>query len=677
MRLTDFAQTRLARRVAGTRRPRRAAQGSRRAEAHKSLAYRPAIDGLRAIAVVAVMIGHLNEEFLPGGWLGVDVFFVISGYLITSLLLRERTFTGRVDLVGFWMARARRLLPALFLVLGAVLLAARFIGLPARREAVSGDVLSTIFYVANWRMLVSDEAYFASIANPSPLRHAWSLAVEEQYYLIFPPLLLLLLTLVRSRNRLALALTALATASAVLMGILYTPGLEPTRVYYGTDTRAFELLIGAVAGVLVLRSRGGRGPAPIAARTDAIARAAAPVALVLLLVTLVIGGSFPDVLFRGGLVVLCILVAVVVIAAASWEATPVQTVLAWEPLRRIGLISYGLYLWHWPVIVYVNQAMPSTSALIRIYIQVVLSFVLAVLSYIFVESPIRHHGLGVLLPRRPQLATGLGAAAAAAVAIGAIALPIGATHAVTNANVSSNLIFEAPPYQSGEAVRNVLLVGNSIPASYEEYYPDGAYPDLRISGYANPGCDLFPEPRYHGDAPDAVKQDCVKWRKGFESALRSKDPDVVVVFVSQSLVSDRHVNGTRLEASSPAFAEYLADGFQDLKDVVDASGERQMVLLNLACHSVPDFGVDEEVRRFNDDTKVARVNEMAADWAERADVPVIDQYEFLCSDGYHDGINGTPLYQDYLHLTPESGPQVWSWLAPRVQDAADGRLQGS
>lgn len=677
MRLTDFAVTRPALAGGRDRRPRRSPAGTRRAERHQSLAYRPAIDGLRAIAVVAVMIGHLDEQFLPGGWLGVDVFFVISGFLITSLLLRERTATGRVDLVGFWMARARRLLPALFLVLGAVLLAARFLGLPARREAVSGDVLSTILYVANWRMLFSDEAYFASIANPSPLRHAWSLAVEEQYYLIFPPLLLLLLTLVRSRNKLVLALGALAAASAVLMGILYTPGLEPARVYYGTDTRAFELLIGAVAGALVLRSNSGRDPAPIASRTDTIARTASPVALALVLLALVVGGTFPDVLFRGGLVVLCLLVALVVIAAASWEASTVQTVLAWEPLRRIGLISYGLYLWHWPVIVYVNQALPDTSTVVRIYVQVFLSFVLAVLSYVLVERPIRRHGLGVLLPRWPRLANGVGATTAAAVAVGAFALPVGATQAVTTAEVSSNLTFEAPPYQTGETVQDVLLVGNSIPASYERYYPDGMYPDLRVSGYTNPGCDLFPEPRYHGGTPDAVKSECTDWRQGLESALRTKDPDVVLVFVSQSLVSDRFVDGERLKASSPAFADYIADGLQDLKDVVDATGDRQMVLLNLACHRVPDFGVDEEVSRFNDDTKVARVNEMTADWAARADVPVIDQNAFLCGDGYHDGINGTPLYEDYLHVTTESGPEVWSWLAPRVQDAADGRLQGS
>lgn len=645
----------------------------RKAEGHIPLAYRPAIDGLRAIAVVAVVIGHANEQWLPGGWLGVDIFFVISGFLITSLLLRERTSTGRVDLLGFWLARGRRLLPALFLVLAAVALAARFIGLPARREAVSLDLLSTIFYVANWRMHLSDEAYFATLATPSPLRHAWSLSVEEQFYIVFPLLLLLLLRLLRTRNRVVLALAGLAVASAALMAMLYTPGSEPSRVYYGTDTRAFELLVGAVAGVLALRSGTGRAPSPITRTTDRIARLAAPVALALVVATLLARGDLAAILFRGGLVVLCVLVALVVVAAASWEGNPVQRVLSWEPLRRVGLISYGLYLWHWPVIVYLNQLMVEADPILRVYVQLVVSAVLATLSYIFVEQPVRRHGLKGLVPRFPRLGAAAGTLAALGVVAGSVALPAGASQDVASEDITHDLAYTAPPYITGDNTVRTLLVGNSIPASYSKHYPKAMYPDLAVGDYTNPGCDIFPEPRYRGDAPDPVNPDCDTWRDGLTEAIRTDEPDAVVVFVSQSLVSDREVDGRRMNFSSPAYEGYVARGMDRLKRQIEAApGHPRMVLVNLACHDVPDFGVDEEVSRFNDEVSVARVNELTGGWAEDNDVPVIDQNSFLCDGGYHDGINGTPLYEDYLHVTKDSGAQVWSWLAPRVRDAANG-----
>lgn len=649
---------------------------TRKAEGHIPLTYRPAIDGLRAIAVVAVIIGHANESWLPDGWLGVDIFFVISGFLITSLLLRERTSTGRIDLLGFWLARARRLLPAVFVVLAAVILAARFIGLPARREAVSGDLLSTLFYVANWRMYFSDEAYFATLATPSPLRHAWSLSVEEQFYIIYPLLLLGLLALLRKRMRLVAALAALAALSAVLMAALYTPGHEPSRVYYGTDTRAFELFVGAVAGVLALRSGTSRAPAAITDRTDRVCRALAPFALVLVLAALGARGQSPDVLFRGGLFVLCVLVAVVVVAAASWETNLVQRILSWEPLRRVGLISYGLYLWHWPIIVYSNQLLLEVDPLVRMYIQVVASFIVATLSYLFIERPIRHHGLKVLLPRFPRVSVVVGSAAAVSVIGAAVALPVGAAQEVVSGDVTSNIAYTAPPYISGETTRRALLLGNSIPASYARYYPKGTYPDLTVGSYTNPGCDLFPEARYRGKRPDPVNPDCEDWRDGLTEGIAADKPDVVVVFVSQSLVSDRHVDGRRLDFNSPGYEAYLERGFDTLRDRIKAApGDPRIVLLNLSCHRVPDFGVDEEVTRFNDDIAVARVNELATSWAHDNGIDVIDQSSFLCGDGYHDGINGTPLYEDYLHVTKDSGPQVWSWLAPRVRDAANGAPQ--
>lgn len=181
---------------------------------HTPLTYRPALDGLRALAVLGVLVFHLWPNAARGGWLGVDLFFVLSGYLITTLLVREYVQRGGIDLRGFWLARARRLMPTLVVVLLAVLVMATFWTLPSRRYAVSLDVLSTLAYVANWHFISGDEAYFASNGTPSPLRHAWSLAIEEQYYLLFPLLLLALTRFLTRRRHLAFWLLALAAASA-------------------------------------------------------------------------------------------------------------------------------------------------------------------------------------------------------------------------------------------------------------------------------------------------------------------------------------------------------------------------------------------------------------------------------------------------------------------------------
>src|SRR5215210_3121354 len=211
--------------------------------------YMPGLDGLRAIAVLAVIAYHLNPASAPGGLLGVGVFFTLSGYLITDLLLGQREATGRLQLGDFWLRRARRLLPALFLMLAVVVAWVTLLDrslLPGLR----GDVLAAVGYVSNWWNIVREASYFARFGPPPPLDHLWSLAVEEQFYLIWPWLLWLGLRYVPGRYALAGLTLAGATLSAVAMALIYQPGVDPTRVYEGTDTRAFGLLIGAALAMV-------------------------------------------------------------------------------------------------------------------------------------------------------------------------------------------------------------------------------------------------------------------------------------------------------------------------------------------------------------------------------------------------------------------------------------------
>ena len=231
--------------------------------------YLPALDGLRAFAVAGVFAYHLGFGWASGGYLGVDLFFVLSGFLITSLLIEEWVTTARIRLGSFWARRARRLLPALFLVLVAiavyVVLNGRF-GPPGSAAQVDlsglrGDDLATLFYVANWHAIFAHQSYFAQFSAPSPLEHTWSLAIEEQFYLVWPPVLLLILTLARGAwRRVGMIVTVVgALASAGLMALLYHPAADPTRLYFGTDTRVFDMLAGATMA-MVAAARPQPGP---------------------------------------------------------------------------------------------------------------------------------------------------------------------------------------------------------------------------------------------------------------------------------------------------------------------------------------------------------------------------------------------------------------------------------
>ncbi|CAA9401675.1 MAG: O-antigen acetylase [uncultured Rubrobacteraceae bacterium] len=207
----------------------------------------PGLDGLRALAVVAVLLYHAGLAWMPGGFLGVEIFFVISGYLITALLVTEWRQRGRIDLAAFWMRRARRLLPALYPVVVATL-AYALVFLPGEVAGLRGDAISAFGYFTNWYLIFGNVSYFEAMGRPSPLRHLWSLAVEEQFYLLWPPVVAAGISLGARRwrlRRLMFVSLAVAGGSALLMAAVYAPGIYPSRIYYGTDTRATGLLLGA------------------------------------------------------------------------------------------------------------------------------------------------------------------------------------------------------------------------------------------------------------------------------------------------------------------------------------------------------------------------------------------------------------------------------------------------
>ncbi len=351
--------------------------------------YMPGLDGLRAIAVLAVIAFHEQFSWAPGGLLGVGVFFTLSGYLITDLLLSGWLATGRAHLANFWLRRARRLLPALFVMLAVVTAWVTLLD-RARLSGLRGPVAAAATYWSNWYLIVKDQSYFSRFAPPQPLDHLWSLAVEEQFYLIWPWVLLAGLYLIRRRRSaraiswLALPTLVLAAGSAVLMWLLYHPAVDPTRVYEGTDTRACGLLIGAALAMVWSSGRAARSARGVQRALDVPGF----IGLAVIAVLIWRVGQYDSFLYHGGLVVLSVATAAVV-AAAACPATLVGAALSWSPLRWIGVRSYGIYLWHYPVIVLTTPA-NSTEDLPRAAWQVAASIALAALSWKYVEEPVRH-----------------------------------------------------------------------------------------------------------------------------------------------------------------------------------------------------------------------------------------------------------------------------------------------
>src|SRR5215212_8611090 len=362
--------------------------------------YMPGLDGLRAIAVLAVIAYHLDPGRAPGGLLGVGVFFTLSGYLITDLLLGQREAVGRIQLGDFWLRRARRLLPALFLMLAVVV---AWVTLLDRSQLPSlrGDVLAAAAYVSNWWNIVRDASYFARFGPPPPLDHLWSLAVEEQFYLIWPWLLLLGLRFVPERYKLAGLTLAGAALSAIAMALIYQPGVDPTRVYEGTDTRAFGLLVGA-ALAMVRPSRRLRGTAfrrhPLR-RWQLVDGAelvdgAGVAGLVVIALLIWRTDQYSAFLYRGGIVLLSV-ATVLVVAALAHPASRLGPALGCKPLRWLGVRSYGIYLWHFPIIVLATPtAQRSVVNLPLDVLQVGATIAVAALSWRFVEEPIRRGALG-------------------------------------------------------------------------------------------------------------------------------------------------------------------------------------------------------------------------------------------------------------------------------------------
>ncbi|MBM6868240.1 acyltransferase family protein [Collinsella tanakaei] len=379
--------------------------------------YIPALDGIRTLAVEAVVVYHLQTAWMPGGLQGVTVFFVLSGFLITRLLLVEYTATGRIDLKGFWLRRIRRLLPAIVIVmLACAALCAVFNHVMLTK--MRPDIVPSLLFFNNWWQILRNVSYFDALGDPSPLTHFWSLAIEAQFYLVWPLILIGAFHLGAKRRSLRRFALVAAAVSALAMALLYNPAVDPSRVYYGTDTRVFSLLLGAWLAfiperamrpqAIVGRYRRWRARrAQHAGATEASSMAAPQhrrgtwtcdlvglVGLIGLALIMVFSNGYTAFQYQGGTVLTSVF-ALMLIAACVQRDTLLARVFSATPLVWLGKRSYSIYLWHYPLLLLMNPASHISAKPWWIYVvQVAIVVAVAALSYRFVEEPCRRGAIG-------------------------------------------------------------------------------------------------------------------------------------------------------------------------------------------------------------------------------------------------------------------------------------------
>jgi peptidoglycan/LPS O-acetylase OafA/YrhL len=669
------------------------------------LGYMPALDGVRALAVLAVMAYHGGVTFLPAGFFGVDAFFVLSGFLITTLLVTEWSGSRHIALRAFWARRARRLLPALLLMLLFVVLYARFVAEPGTYLGLRWDAIAALFYSANWRFIASGTNYFVQSGPVTPLLHTWSLAIEEQFYIVWPILLLAIVRFRRSGSTRALK-TLLAVSvvgalvSAIEMALVFDPAGDPTRVYFGTDTHAQCLLVGAALAAGIALWRRGATPTVSTDRGRRLLSAAGLLGVgtcAWAWSQLQYGQAF---VFRGGFLVVSVSVAAVIASAVLHPPGVVARALSWAPLRFLGRISYGMYLWHFPLDIALTGSRTGLNGTLLFLVRTAVTVAISTLSFYALERPIRTGTF--LTAARARIATPaafIGIAAAVVVTTLPAAAASGAVS--TTPATSGGPVATVPASLTSAPVR-VMLLGDSVALSLgidlsdslSRWHIDLENLAMLGCGVAQGGsvwdnkqgqlqkvpvaypCHLNPT---HGNVP---------WPTAWPAWLGAVRPNVVVLLAGRWEIVDRPYQGQRTNILKKTYAAYVKHQLELAVQIGTSTGAH-MVLETTPCYNQGEQAngtpwPQDDVRRV--EAYNALVRQVGAEFP--SSVTVQDLFSLACPQAkFTPTLDGVPLRDpDGTHfaisnatgdlLAPTVLP-LWEDLGHRQEARGGAILTGS
>ncbi|MCV7079323.1 acyltransferase family protein [Mycobacterium szulgai] len=649
----------------------------------------PALDGLRAIAVALVLVGHGGIPGVSGGFIGVDVFFVLSGFLITSLLLDELGRSGRIDLTGFWIRRARRLLPALMLMVLTVAAARELLPYQSL-TGLRSDAIAAFVWLANWRFVAQKTDYFTQGAPPSPLQHTWSLGVEEQYYFVWPLLLIAVTLVLAARAKryfgkitvghvrfAAFIIATLGAMASAAAAIVFTSDTTRDRIYFGTDTRAQALLVGAAASALLVRDWPSlnRGWCLIRTRWGRrIARLLPVVGLAALAaITHFATGSSTE--FRHGLLIAVAIAAVLVVAPVALEQRGVVArVLSWRPLVWLGTISYGVYLWHWPIFLALNGERTGWSGPALFGARCAATVVVAFVSWWLIEQPIRRWR-----PERVPLLPLSAATVATAAAATMLVVPVATGPELREIGLPPGVsavaaVSPSPPGPQGPAPGprdpnqpfTVSVFGDSIGWTMMHYLPPT--PGFRFIDHTVIGCSLVRGTpyRYIGETLEQ-RAECDTWPGRWSTQIGQDRPDVALLVIGRWETVDRVNEGKWTHIGDPTFDAYLNFELHRALNIVGSTGVRVLVA------TVPySRGGEKPDGRLYPEDQPDRVNQwntmLRNAIGEHPNVGIVDLNKKLCPDGvYTAKVDGIKVRSDGVHLTPEGVKWLLPWLEESVR----------
>jgi peptidoglycan/LPS O-acetylase OafA/YrhL len=624
------------------------------------LKYMPALDGIRAVSILGIMANHGGFAWAEGGVISVNVFFVLSGFLITMLLMKEWTRSGTIRLRAFWARRARRLLPALFVLLGAIALYAVFVTSSVSLSSLRGDALSTLVYFANWHQILTGQSYFAQVSGASPLLHTWTLAIEEQFYVVWPIVVILILKWTKSPKVLFLVAVLGVVAAAPEMALLFHPGVDPSRLYYGTDTRAQDILTGAALGILLFKR-----PLASTGRSRAgFSLLAVGAAVVFALEWTRINNS-ADITYKGGFLLANVMVAFVIFGVTMAPAGLPARVLSFGPLTYVGRISYGLYLWHWPIFLLLNHARTGLDGWELFALRLLVTFAAAIASWYIVETPVRQM---TFAGWRSWAWVPAGAVAVTVILIIATSGSEGTINVLANpAAVNASLaIYEKAPFPAGSDKTRVLIVGDSLSLTVGFWMtPYASDYGLVLRGRPLDGCGLVTTVPYifHGAATYPLAP-CATWPTLWGSDVATMHPQVVVLVIGFWEAMDRLYEGKYQHLGDPAFDAYERSQLERAVTVLGSGGAHVVFM------TAPYFDSGEQLngQPWDEDspTRVDILNSIITSVAAQHPgvVSVVPLNKYLDPDGHYTStIDGKVMrFEDGVHTTEDAG----TYLAPKI-----------